>query len=199
MSVHLLKSLSLPIFSYNNNSMKIYPLQTHLHRNPIKRQPREQKKIIFAWWKSSFGSVTTATVLPWVDKSLLWIVRLTAVLYGMTSCNLVYTFSTSFACGTFMPPATKTERFSAAVILNLNTGGWIVSDAGKWGSSSAPQSRRGRRGHRGRGRRRRLGVCDSQVSGVHFDYQTRASSQTGTIWQTAESVAFFIEEKYARL
>lgn len=52
----------------------------------------ESKKIILAWWKFSFVSVTTATVLPWVDKSLLWIVLLTAGLYGMTSCNLVDTF-----------------------------------------------------------------------------------------------------------
>lgn len=76
-----------------------------------------------------------------MDKSLLWIVRLTTVLYRMTSYNLVQTFL--LICMRHVCAGRhRTERFSAAVFLSLNNGGWIVSDAGKWGSGFAPQSSR---------------------------------------------------------
>lgn len=92
---------------------------------------RESKKIFF----SSFGSVTTATASPRVDKHPLRIVLLTAVLCGMTSCNLASALLPHLHVA---HRSHQPEAVSAAVILKLNTRGGIASEAEK------PGSRRGR-------------------------------------------------------
>lgn len=149
----------LCLFSAARTAHRFIPFKTHLYGNPIKSQPRRVRNHprlveIVIRFLSLCDRVASSGRAP------LRIVRLTAALSGMTSCNLVYTFI-SFAWGAFMPAATETNALRRAVILILNSRGQVMSDAGKWGSGSLPQSSFSLRCGL-----QRLSVHDSQVNDV---------------------------------
>lgn len=92
----------------SKNWILIYPLQTHSYCNPIKQQPQRVRNHlclveIFIQLFSSSAHASSSGPSP------LWIIWLAAVLCGMTSCNLVYTF-TSFAWEAFALPATELNK-----------------------------------------------------------------------------------------